>query len=185
MCNNKPTHAHTHMYIYIIIYYHNYIYIWYMILSRSSISIQISSNIIGHFSSFFYISCRCPSHAIPGLIQGVGHSLCCFHEEVIRDGGGFATPRGPPRSPLETMGKKRWKKWGKHGGNPGKNGENMVETLEKMEKTMEHPGKKWENMVNGENMWKQWKTSDMYGKGMVESPTDVEDVKVLWWNLPA
>mmetsp|Transcript_37316 Transcript_37316/g.80343 ORF Transcript_37316/g.80343 Transcript_37316/m.80343 type:complete len:314 (-) Transcript_37316:893-1834(-) len=25
------------------------------------------------------------------LIQGVGHSLCCFHEEVIRDGGGFAT----------------------------------------------------------------------------------------------
>lgn len=59
----------------------------------------------------------------------------------------------------------------------------MVETLEKMEKTMEHPGKNGEN--DGENMWKQWKTSDMYGKGMVESPTDVEDVKVLWWNVPA
>ena len=74
-----------------------------------------------------------------------------------------------PRSPLETMGKKRWKKWGKHGGNPGKNGENMVETLEKMGKTWWKPWKKWGKHggnpgKNGENDGTPWKKMRKHGE---------------------
>ena len=64
------------------------------------------------------------------LVQGVGYSLCRFHEEVIGDAAGFATPQGKSMQPPSPSDQSVVQTWGKHGGsmvktmeNPGKNGE--------------------------------------------------------------
>ena len=70
------------------------------------------------------------------LVQGVGYSLCRFHEEVIGDAAGFATPQGKgPHAAAQPVGSIRGSRpWRKHGGN--------------MAKTMENPGLRMEkNMV--------------------------------------